>query len=155
MREVVPNLSATAQDTCRGRIDMCEEDYEEVVLAADTVTVTVRRGYGRDSAWLGIAKGNHPFDAPDIIIELTPRQQRVVREALGDMWGPTDERMAELRDTTEGIVCPHCDGCGYATMEVGLYRVTTVAPGSVVITYPDGSSERFNQKRGDTWERVG
>lgn len=64
---------------------MGEEAYEEVVLAADTGTVTVRGGYGRDEVWLGIAKGNKPDDHPDINIALTPRQQRETVTAIVDL----------------------------------------------------------------------
>lgn len=64
---------------------MGEEAFDETVLAADTGTLTVRGGYGREKVWLGIREGNEPEGEPLIGIWLTPRQQKTLVEAIGQM----------------------------------------------------------------------
>jgi len=64
---------------------MGEEAYDETVLAADTGTLTIRGGYGRKKVWLGIHAGNEPEGTPEMGIFLTPRQQKTLVEAIGQM----------------------------------------------------------------------
>ena len=55
---------------------MGEEAFDESVLVANSGTVVVRGSYGRERAWLGLAKGRN--DEPDLIVELTERQRRSI-----------------------------------------------------------------------------
>lgn len=64
---------------------MGEEAFDEVVLSADTGTITVRGGYGREYVWIGIHEDNDPEGQPTIGMELTPRQQKELVEAIGRM----------------------------------------------------------------------
>ena len=50
---------------------MGEEAFDETVLAADTGTLTIRGGYGREKVWLGIHAGNEPEGTPEMGIFLT------------------------------------------------------------------------------------
>lgn len=62
------------------------EDYEEVVLIADTGTVFVRGGYERKSVWLGLSKTRDDQDPePLVMVELTPRQRRELCDALTEV----------------------------------------------------------------------
>lgn len=74
---------------------MGEEAFHEIILAADTGTLTVRGGYGRDYVFLGISEANDPDGDPLIGIALTPRQQRGLLEALGEMTAVTIQDMRD------------------------------------------------------------
>jgi hypothetical protein len=81
---------------------MGSEAFEETVFAADTGTITVRGGYGRNTVYLGLAEGNNPEGQPEILIAMTPLQTRKLGEELGVMTaGALDNAMDALRDMAE------------------------------------------------------
>ena len=63
---------------------MCDEPFDETILVADSGSLFIRGGWGREEILIGLAKGRNQ-DAPDILIELTPLQQKRLIEALRAM----------------------------------------------------------------------
>jgi hypothetical protein len=81
---------------------MGSEAFKETVFAADTGTITVRGGYGRNTVYLGLAEGNDPEGQPEILIAMTPLQTRKLGEELGVMTaGALDNALDALRDMAE------------------------------------------------------
>lgn len=81
---------------------MGSEAFKETVFAADTGTITVRGGYGRNTVYLGLSEGSDPEGQPDILIAMTPLQTRKLGEELGAMTaGALDNAMDALRDMAE------------------------------------------------------
>jgi len=63
---------------------MCDEPFEETILVADSGSLFIRGGWGREEVLIGLAAGRNQH-APDILIELTPLQQKRLIEVLRSM----------------------------------------------------------------------
>ena len=63
---------------------MGDEAFDETILIANSGTVFIRGGYGRECLWLGLSRGRGQND-PDVIVELTPLQQKRLMEVLRAM----------------------------------------------------------------------
>lgn len=81
---------------------MGDEAFHETVFAANTGTITVRGGYGRQTVYLGLSEGNDPEGQPKVLIAMTPLQTRKLGEELGVMTaGALDNALDALRDMAE------------------------------------------------------
>ncbi len=63
---------------------MCDEPFDETILVADSGTLFIRGGWGREEILIGLAAGRNEH-TPEILIELTPLQQKRLIEALRAM----------------------------------------------------------------------
>jgi hypothetical protein len=60
-----------------------EEAFDETIIVADSGSLFIRGGWGREEVFIGLARGRN--DQPDILINLTPLQQKRLVEALRTM----------------------------------------------------------------------
>ena len=63
---------------------MCDEPFDETIIVANSGSLFIRGGWGREEVFIGLARGRND-DQPDILIELTPLQQKRLMEALRTM----------------------------------------------------------------------
>jgi hypothetical protein len=113
---------------------MGEEAFDEVVIVANSGSVFIRGGYGREELVLGLARGRNEVD-PDVAVTLTPLQQERLREALCDMRptmpGKRPNRLLERFVTTKDGVPFTCGECGdpvVAIEQVGGREPIAVCP---------------------------
>lgn len=65
---------------------MGDEEFDETIIIANSGSVFIRGGYGREEIWLGLSHGRS--DQPDVIVELTSLQRKRLIEALCSMPSP-------------------------------------------------------------------
>lgn len=81
---------------------MGEEAFDEDILVADSGTVIVRGGFGRERVFLGLSNGRDEDGSGDVVIELTERQRQGLGRLLGTFVEAAAlnrlEELAELAD---------------------------------------------------------
>lgn len=83
---------------------MGEEAFDETVLSSNRGTVILRGGYGREEVWLGVTEDNDPESQPDVIVPLTPRQQKALVEEIGRITIVTVQEMKDkVKDLTDKL----------------------------------------------------